>query len=338
MQTDLVSIANGSADEVLISNYTINILSYIATDQSVDKDALVSGILASNDVISLDEDTTVEINVLSNDSLDSTGTPVITVSAPTNGTAVVGSGGVITYTPSADFNGTDSFSYTITQGTKSGSASVNITINPVNDSPVINAASTIAVNENTTAVGTISTSDVDTGDSLELTLGGTDASSFELSSANALTFITAPDFETKTSYSLTFSLTDGTLTTTKDITISVTNLNDVAPTISSATSFTIEENELAIGTLTVVDPEGGSFTYTVAGTDGSLINISNSGVLTFKTAPDFETKTSYSFTVTVSDGVNSSTKEFTISITDLPELPTSGYRVPTSIDVIETKE
>ena len=194
------------------------------------------------------------------------------------------------------------------------------------------------MNENTKAVGTISTSDVDTGDTLELTLGGTDASSFELSSANALTFITAPDFETKTSYSLTFSLTDGTLTATKDITINVTNLNDVAPTISSATSFTIDENELAIGTLTIVDPEGGTFTYTAAGTDGSLINISAAGVLTFKTAADYETKTSYSFTVTVSDGVNSSSKEFTITITDLAELPTSGYKVPTSIDVIETKE
>ena len=338
MQTDLVSIANGSADEALISNYTINILSYIATDQSIDKDALVSGILASNDVISLDEDTAKEINVLSNDSLDAAGTPIITVTAPANGTAIVGSSGVITYTPTADYNGTDSFSYTVTQGTKSGSASVNITVNPVNDSPVINAASTIAVNENTKAVGTISTSDVDTGDSLDLTLGGTDASSFELSSANALTFITAPDFETKTSYSLTFSLTDGTLTTTKDITISVTNLNDVAPTISSAASFTIDENESAIGTLTIVDPEGGTFTYTASGTDGSLINISAAGVLTFKTAADYETKTSYLFTVTVSDGINSSTKEFTISITDLPELPTSGYRVPTSIDVIETKE
>ena len=43
-----------------------------------------------------------------------------------------------------------------------------------------------------------------------------------LSSANTLTFITAPDFETKTSYSLTFSLTDGALTATKDITINVT--------------------------------------------------------------------------------------------------------------------
>jgi len=338
MQTDLVSIANGSADVDLISNYTINILSYIATDQSVDKDALVSGILASNDVISLDEDTAVEINVLSNDSLDAAGTPIITVTAPANGTAIVGSGGVITYTPTADYNGTDSFSYTITQGTKSGSATVNITINSVNDSPVINAASTIAVNENSKAVGTISTSDVDTDDTLELTLGGTDASSFELSTTNVLSFITAPDFETKTSYSLTFSLTDGTLTATKDITINVTNLNDVAPTISSVTSFIIDENESAIGTLTIVDPEGGTFTYSAAGTDGSLINISAAGVLTFKTAADYETKTSYSFTVTVSDGINSSTKEFTITITDLAELPISGYKVPTSIDVIETKE
>ena len=427
MQTDLVSIANGSADEALISNYTINILSYIASDQSVDKDALVSGILASNDVISLDEDTAVEINVLSNDSLDSTGTPVITVSAPTNGTAIVGSGGVITYTPTADFNGTDSFSYTVTQGTKSGSATVSITINPVNDSPVINAASTIAVNENTTSVGTIGTSDVE-GDTLVLTLDGTDASSFDLSSSNALSFITAPDFETKTSYSLTFSVTDGSLTSSKDITIniinlndvapeftssssysaaenqtsvgtakatdvegdtltysisgtelaitstglitfksapdfesktsytasvtvsdgvnetiqditvSVTNLNDVAPIISSSTSLAADENQTTIGTLTVVDPEGGNFTFTAGGTDGSLISISSSGVLSFKTAPNYENKASYVFTVTVSDGVNTSTKTFTISINDIAEIPTTGYRVPTSIDVIETKE
>ena len=60
--------------------------------------------------------------------------------------------------------------------------------------------------------------------------------------------------------------------------------------------------------------------------------------MTFKTAPDFETKTSYSFTVSVSDGVNSSTKTFTISITNVDELPTVGYKVPPSIDVIETKE
>ena len=60
--------------------------------------------------------------------------------------------------------------------------------------------------------------------------------------------------------------------------------------------------------------------------------------MSFTTAPDFESKTSYSFSVSVSDGVNTSTKTFTISITNVNELPTTGYRVPPSIDVIETKE
>ena len=62
------------------------------------------------------------------------------------------------------------------------------------------------------------------------------------------------------------------------------------------------------------------------------------GVLTFKDAPDYEVKTSYSFTVSVSDGVNTSSQTFSISINNLPELPTDGYKVPASIDVIETKE
>ena len=338
MQTDIVSIANGTADAALLGNYNNSILNYIATDQSVDKNDLVTGILSVNDIIVLDEDTPKEFDALANDSLDGTGSVDITVSAPSNGTASVGSGGMITYSPSANFNGTDSFNYTISQGSESGTATVSVTINPVNDSPTIDSASTIAVNENTTSVGVISTSDVDTGDSLVLTIGGTDASSFDLSASNNLTFISAPDFETKTSYSLTFSVTDGTLTATKDITINILNLNDVAPVITSATSFNIDENLTAIGTLTIVDPEGGSFTFTTGGTDGSLINVSSIGVLTFKDAPDYEVKTSYSFTVSVSDGVNTSSQTFSISINNLPELPTDGYKVPASIDVIETKE
>ena len=60
--------------------------------------------------------------------------------------------------------------------------------------------------------------------------------------------------------------------------------------------------------------------------------------MSFVSAPDYETKTSYSFTVTVSDGVNSSSKTFTITINNLDEIPTNGYKVPSSIDVIETVE
>ena len=131
---------------------------------------------------------------------------------------------------------------------------------------------------------------------------------------------------------------DGVNATSVMLTINITNLNDVAPIITSTTSFTIAENTSAIGTLSIVDPEGGTFSFATGGTDGSLINVSSAGVMSFTTAPDFESKTSYSFSVSVSDGVNTSTKTFTISITNVNELPTTGYRVPPSIDVIETKE
>ena len=49
-------------------------------------------------------------------------------------------------------NGTDTFSYTITQGDKTSSADVTVTIEAVNDAPSIDIASTIQVAENQTAV------------------------------------------------------------------------------------------------------------------------------------------------------------------------------------------
>ena len=210
----------------------------------------------------------------------------------------------ITYTPDADFNGTDTFSYTITQGDKTSSADVTVTIEAVNDAPSIDIASTIQVAENQTAVTTVSVSDVDE-DELTLTLGGTDADSFNLSDENVLTFKEAPDYETKTLYSITLSLTDGTETVTKDITIAITNVNDVAPEFTSEATFSAAENQTAIGTVTATDAEGDDVTFTVSGDE---LAITSAGVLTFVSAPDYETKTSYSATVTASDGTNSTLK------------------------------
>ena len=170
----------------------------------------------------------------------------------------------ITYDPDADYNGTDTFSYTITQGDKTSSADVTVTIEAVNDAPSIDIASTIQVAENQTAVTTVSVSDVDE-DELTLTLGGTDADSFNLSDENVLTFKEAPDYETKTSLSITLSLTDGTETVTKDVTIAITNVNDVAPEFTSEATFSAAENQTAIGTVTATDAEGDDVTFTVSG-------------------------------------------------------------------------
>ncbi len=156
-----------------------------------------------------------------------------------------------------------------------------------------------------------------------------------ITSTGVLTFASAPDFETKASYTATVTATDGVNETTQDITVTVTNVNDVAPVITSMTSLSADENQLTIGTVTAADVEGNSFTFTVS---GSELAITSAGVLTFVTAPDYETRSSFTATVTVSDGLNSSSKVFTITVNDLDEIPETGYRVLTSIDVIETKE
>ena len=220
MQSDLVKIANGTQPDNMNNWYSSDgIISYIATTQSITTEGLQPTIVSFQDEVSTVEDTSVSINPLVNDSFQTSLPVVLTASGQTGGGISI-TNNIITYTPNANFNGSDAIQYTITQGSASSSSSISITISSVNDSPVINTSSTINISNGVSDVGTISTSDVD-GDTLTLSLSGTDASSFTLSETNVLTFNEAPDYETKNSYSLTLSLTDGTVTVTKDITISI---------------------------------------------------------------------------------------------------------------------
>ena len=218
MQLDIVKIANGSQPADMNSWYSSGgIVSYIATTQSIGQDGLSSDVSTQADSVSTAEDTAVSINVLSNDSYQTSLPLTLTASGQSSGSVSVANN-LITYSPNANFNGSDTIQYTITQGAASSSSNISVTISSVNDSPVINSASSLNVNNATTSVGTISVSDVD-GDTLTLTVGGTDAASFSLSSSNILTFNAAPDYETKNSYTITLSLSDGTVTVTKDITV-----------------------------------------------------------------------------------------------------------------------
>ena len=220
LQSDIVSIANGSASASLISNYTTDIKNYIATQEAVTASELNPLVFAFDDTVATDEDTAVAIDVGTNDSLLSgvTATVGITV-APLNGTVTI-SGTTVTYTPSANFNGSDSFTYSVTQNSESATAVVTISIAPVNDAPSIDSPLSLRAVSGSTAVATLSISDVD-GDALTFSLEGTDAGSFALSSDGVLTFKVAPDFFVKSSYSVTIVATDGTLTTRQTITISV---------------------------------------------------------------------------------------------------------------------
>ena len=109
------------------------------------------------------------------------------------------------------------------------------------------------------------------------------------------------------------TVTDGTNSTDQAITVAVTDLNDNTPSITSSATFAVDENQTAIGTVTATDGDGDTLIYSISGSDIAID--SSSGALTFVSAPDYETKSSYSATVTV-DGTNV-TQEITVSINDL---------------------
>ncbi len=99
---------------------------------------LVAAPIAVADSASLDEDDSVEIDVLANDS-DPAGLPlsIAAVSQGSNGNVLVNSDDSLTYLPASNFNGVDSFNYTLTNSAgASASAAVSVTVSAVNDPPI----------------------------------------------------------------------------------------------------------------------------------------------------------------------------------------------------------
>ena len=100
--------------------------------------------------------------------------------------------------------------------------------------------------------------------------------------------------------------------------INITNLNDEIPEFTSSDTFSVDENQIAIGTVTASDRDGDDLTFSASNTD---IQITSNGILTFKSAPDYETQSQYSVSVVVSDGENTNTQNITVNIVNINEFP-----------------
>ena len=216
-----------------------------------------------------------------------------------------------------------------------GSDSIDVTINVtnVNEAPSFaNSTATRSIAENTAAntnIGTaISATDPDTGDTLTYTLGGTDAAAFRINSTNGrLKTRAALDYETKTSYSVRITVSDSELTDTIDVTVNVTDVDENrAPSFADGASTTrsVAENTAAntnIGSaVAATDPDDDTLTYTLGGTDAAMFRInSTNGQLKTRAALDYETKTSYSVRITVSDSELTDTIDVTVNVTDVDE-------------------
>ncbi len=294
-------------------------------------------------LVDVDETPTINTESLSVAELSDVGTVVGTVTAtnpisnpliydivagdPGNVFAINSSSGVITVnTASLDFEDIQLFSLSVTVSNTDATATstVAIEVTDVNESPVA-TDQTFSVRENSeldTFVGLISGDDPEDDIlTFEITAGN-DGSTFELEeSLGILTVKDASllDFETTQSFVLTISVSDGDLSASAEVTVNVTNANEV-PVIEEQ-SFTIKEDVglgASVGTIAASDVDGDDLTYSVLeGNDTGAFEVNaSSGAITIADASqiDFDTTPKFELTVEVTDGSLAVSELITVNV------------------------
>ena len=220
-----------------------------------------------------------------------------------------------------DYGTKSSYTVTVTatdQGGMSDTISVTIDVTDENDAPEFaDPTATLNVHENTEAdrdIGAPITATDPDNDNLTYSVEGTDAASFDIdSSTGQLKTEVALDYETKRSYSVTVKADDGNGgTDTIAVTINVTDVNE-APMFDDGATATrsVAENTGAAHSVgapvAATDPEADTLTYSSSGRDAAIFDINTTtGQLQTKAALDFETKSTYTVTVSVRDSKDSS--------------------------------
>jgi Bacterial cadherin-like domain len=262
--------------------------------------------VANPDSATTDEDMPVSVDVAANDTdandnLDLASVSIVT--APTNGTATPNGSGSVDYQPNPDFFGTDSFTYEIcdtgldTDGSTDGddlcaSASVSITVNPVNDAPVA-VDDNYTVDENSTlsiaAPGVLGNDmDVEHDTLSAAPVSGSSSGTLVLNSDGSFTY--QPDLNFFGTDTFTYQASDGvdvSNVATVSITVNHVNLPPDCSAAGLSTGILWPPNHqmVAVGVVGVTDVDGDPITITITSISS---NEPENGLGDGDTAPDFD--------------------------------------------------
>ncbi|WP_140056131.1 DUF4347 domain-containing protein, partial [Oceanibaculum nanhaiense] len=264
------------------------------------------------------------------------------------------------YENPADSGGDNSYYIEVTASDGKATSPAKLVAIPVTDvtvaTPVFTSGTTAIFAENGTDTVYTATASVSEGvgtPTFSIT-GGADQALFDIDgSTGAVTFKSAPDFESAKDagsnnvYDVTVTATVGAQTVDQAITITVTNVNEAPEVTNKTTTATVAENGTGtVYTVTGSDPDAGDTpTFTISGgADANLFSIDKStGAVTFKTAPDFENPSDngknnvYDIEVTASDGtLTSSSKAVAITVTDANDAPTLATNKGASVQTSQT--
>jgi len=240
------------------------------------------------------EDTKATITVAASDADSDPLT--YTTSNPTNGT-VQATGGTIVYTPKPDFNGTDTFTVSVSDGKNPPvSQTVTVTVTAVNDVPLA-VADVGAVVEDAVLTGTVATNDSDVDrDTLTYTLAAPVAG-LTLAANGGYTFNAADAAYQNLAAGQTravvanYTVSDGKGgTAASTLTVTVTGVND-APTVAATQAVAAAEDATSVAfTVAATDIDAGdaiTFSAPAQSARGGSVTGGTGGNFVYVPLPDF---------------------------------------------------
>jgi hypothetical protein len=294
--------------------------------------------VAVNDSASTNEDTPVIINVIANDT-DADGTINVTTvnvtAQPGHGTAGVNpTTGEVTYTPASNYNGSDSFTYTVKDNANatSNGATVAITVNAVNDAPVA-VNDSAGTNEDTSVIINVTSNDTDVDGSINVTTVNVTAQPGHGTAGvnpttGEVTYTPALNYNGSDSFTYTVKDNASAMSNSATVSITVNDIND-APVANNDTSSTNNDSPVIISvTANDTDVDGAIAASTVnitsQPTRGSAI-ADGTGHVAYTPDPDYSGLYSFTYTVNDDDGAVSNEATVTVTVTDVtPPSPPEG--------------
>jgi large repetitive protein len=287
--------------------------------------------VAVNDRATTPEDTPVTVNVLGNDS-DVDGNPLTVTSATSpNGAVTINPDGTITFVPTANFNGTTTITYQISDGNGGTStATVTLTVSPVNDVPVANP-STATTNEDTPLILMPLANDTDAdGDPLTVTAVSASNGTVTINPDGTVRYVPNPNFNGTDN--VTYTISDGRGgTATSTVTVTVVPVNDL-PVAVNDNATTPEDTPVTIPVLgNDSDADGNPLTITAATSPNGTVVVNPDGTITFTPAPNFNGPTTITYTISDGQG-GTATATVTLNVTPVNDPPVARNDVATGAE------
>jgi VCBS repeat-containing protein len=255
------------------------------------------------------------------------------VDQPAHGAVTVNADGTFSYTPAADYFGTDTFTYRLSDGPlESNLATVSLTITPVNDAPVVAdvQATTAEDTALVIALGAYAT-DVDSTALTTQIVAGPTHGVLTQNADGSYTY--TPDANYNGADSFTYLANDGALDSNiATVSLNVTAVNDV-PTLGDLSLAAVEDTALAMNLLAqATDIDGDVLTASiVAGAQHGQVAINADGSFTY--TPDLNFNGVDSFTYKVNDGaLDSNIATVTLAVAAVNDAPVAADAAVTTAE------